>query len=154
MGACFRKLSGKACLVGVKLQAVRRTRKISFFFIAALACFAVAALWWVVIGHSSALGTTARWLVRSHDYKARVLAQSDLTNGELKHVEWDDWGWGGQDTTVYLVFDPTDSLSQAASSRHPGNYSGIPCEVFLVRRIESHWYTAQFYTNQDWHRGC
>jgi hypothetical protein len=25
--------------------------------------------------------------------------------------------------------------------------AGIPCEVFLVRRVESHWCTVQFYTN-------
>jgi hypothetical protein len=46
-------------------------------------------------------------------------------------------GVGGQDTTVYLVFDPTDLLSQAASSHQPEKDSGIPCEVFLVRQLES-----------------
>jgi hypothetical protein len=78
------------------------------------------------------------------------LAQPQPTHGELKHVEWDGWGWGGQDTTVYLVFDPADLLSQAASSHHPGKYNGIPCEVFLVRRLESQWYTVQFYTDEWW----
>ncbi len=92
----------------------------------------------------------ARWLVWSRSYKAEVLAQPNLANEELKHIEWDAWGWAGMDTTVYLVFDPTDSLSQAASNRQPGKYSGIPCEVFLVRRLESHWYTVWFYTNYEW----
>ena len=122
--------------------------------IAVFCSVAIAALWWVVIGHSSTLGTTARWLVQSHQYKAEVLAQPGTTSGELKHVEWDSWGWAGQDTTVYLVFDPTDSLSQAASSHKPGKYYGIPCEVFLVHRLESHWYTAHFYTNYSWQRDC
>ena len=132
-----------------------RTRKILFLTAVALSCIAVAALWWVVIGqHNSALGTSARWLVRSHRYKAEVLALPDSTNGELKHVDWDGWGWGGQDTTVYLVFDPTDSLSQAASTHQPGKYNGIPCEVFRVRWLEHHWYTVQFYTNQDWRPDC
>jgi hypothetical protein len=133
---------------------VRHTRKILFLLIAVLGCVAVATLWWVVIGQSSALGTSARWLARSQHYKAEVFALPNSTNGELKHIEWDGWGWGGQDTTVYLVFDPTDSLSQAASSHQPGKYNGIPCEVFLVRRLESHWYTVQFYTNQDWRASC
>jgi hypothetical protein len=133
---------------------VRRTRKILYLLVAVLGCVAVAALWWVVIGHNSALGTTARWLVRSHQYKAEVFAHPDSRNGELKHVEWDGWGWGGQDTTVYLVFDPEDSLFQAASSHQPGKYNGISCEVFLVRRLERHWYTVQFYANQDWQRNC
>jgi hypothetical protein len=92
----------------------------------------------------------ARWLVWSRSYKAAVLAQPYSANEELRHIEWDYWGWAGMDTTVYLVFDPTDSLSQAASSRQPGKYSGIPCKVFLVRRLENHWYTVWFYTNYVW----
>jgi hypothetical protein len=130
---------------------VRRNLRIKFFLIVVLGAVAVA---WVVVRHDSNLGTTARWLVRSNHYKAEVLAQPETTNGNLKHVEWDGWGWGGQDTTVYLVFDPTDSLSQAARSHQAGKYNGIPCEAFLVRRLESHWYTVQFYTNQDWQRNC
>jgi hypothetical protein len=38
--------------------------------------------------------------------KRKVLAQPASANGEFRHVEWDGWGWAGQDTTVYLVFDP------------------------------------------------
>jgi hypothetical protein len=133
---------------------VRRTLKIPLILIAALGCLAVVALWWVAIGHASAIGSSARWLVRSHDYKAEVLAQPGSANRELKHVEWDGWGWAGQDTVVYVVFDPRDSLSQAAISHQPGKYDGIPCEVFLVRRLESHWYTVRFYTNSDWQTNC
>src|SRR5689334_16224282 len=94
----------------------------------------------------------ARWLIRSHHYKAKVLAEPSPANGELKHIEWDGWGWGGMDTTVYLVFDPTDSLSRA--SGHSGKYAGLPCEVALVKRLEDKWYTVQFYTDQDWRPGC
>jgi hypothetical protein len=94
----------------------------------------------------------ARWLLWSRSYKTEVLVQPSSANGELKHIEWDGWGWAGMDTTVYLAFDPSDSLSQAASSRQPGKYSGIPCEVFLVRRLESRWYTVCFYTNYEWGR--
>jgi hypothetical protein len=97
----------------------------------------------------------ARWLLWSRSYKTEVLVQPSSANGELKHIEWDGWGWAGMDTTVYLAFDPSDSLSQAASSLQPGKYSGIPCEVFLVRRLESRWYTVCFYTNYEWGRpGC
>lgn len=129
---------------------MKRTSKNLLLIIAALGCMAIAALWWVVIGHRSAIGTTTKWLLLSRGYKVEVLAQPDSTNGELKHVEWDGWGWAGMDTVVYLVFDPTDSLSPAASSHQPGKYRGIPCEVFLVRRLESHWYTVWFYTNYEW----
>ena len=93
----------------------------------------------------------ARWLILSGRYKSRVLAQPAWA-GQMKHIEWDRWGWGGQDTTVYLVFDPTDSLSAAASSRKPGKFNGITCEVVLVRRMERQWYTAQFYADEYWSR--
>jgi len=97
-----------------------------------------------------AVRTTTRWLVWSRSYKSEVLAQPPSANGQLKHIEWDGWGWAGQDTTVYLIFDPTDSLSTAARRHRPGKFSGIPCEVFLVSRLESHWYTVQFYTDEFW----
>jgi len=77
---------------------------------------------------------------------------SDAAVGELKHIEWDGWGWGGQDTTVYLVYDPADSLAAAAKGQKPGKFNGIPCEVLRVRRLESYWYTVQFYTNEFWGR--
>ena len=102
------------------------------------------------IKHQSAIRTTARWLLWSHNYKDKVLAQPASTNGEFKHVEWDGWGWGGQDTAEFLVFDPSDSLSAAAGSHQPGKFDGIPCEVPRVSRLESHWYTVVFYTNQGW----
>jgi hypothetical protein len=98
-----------------------------------------------------AVVNAARWLILSGRYTSRVLAQPALA-GELKHIEWYGWGWGGQDTRVYLVFDPTDSLSAAASSHRPGKFDGIPCEVVLVRRMERQWYTAQFYTDEYWSR--
>jgi hypothetical protein len=97
---------------------------------------------------------SGRWLIWSRSYQSTVLAQPDLRDGYLKHVEWDYWGWSGQETEVYVVFDPTDSLFPAASSHQPGKYRGIPCEVFRVRRLESHWYTVQFYTDEGWQPNC
>jgi hypothetical protein len=103
-----------------------------------------------LFGNPSVVNAT-RWLILSGRYKSRVLAQPALA-GELKHIASDGWGWGGQDTTVYLVFDPTDSLSAAASNHKPGKFNGIPCEVALVRRMERQWYTAQFYADEYWSR--
>jgi hypothetical protein len=54
------------------------------------------------------------------------------------------------DWTVYLVFDPTDSLSAAASHRESGKLSGIPCDVDEVRRLESHWYSVTLSMNEWW----
>jgi hypothetical protein len=93
-----------------------------------------------------------KWWAWSQRFKSEVLAQPASASGELKHIEWDGWGWAGQDTTVYLVFDPTDSLSTAAKSHQPGKFNGIPCEVAVVHLLESHWYSIQFYTNEFWGR--
>jgi hypothetical protein len=107
----------------------------------------------VLVKNYSSVRDECRWLVWSHEYKAKVLAQRDPGTGELKHIEWDGWGFpGAGDTTVYLVFDPTDALSVAARSHRPGKFGGLPCEVPLVRRLESHWYAVRFYTDEWWGR--
>jgi hypothetical protein len=92
----------------------------------------------------------ARWLVHADKYKAKVLSEPVGTNGLLRHVEWDGWGFAGNDTTVYLVFDPTDALSTAARTAVPGKYAGLPCEVARVERMDQHWYKVLFYTETDW----
>jgi hypothetical protein len=97
-----------------------------------------------------AVRSAARWSIWSRDYKANVMAQPTPANGDLKHLDWDAWGWGGENTEVYLVFDPTDSLAAAAGSHQPGKFNGLPCEVDRVFRLESNWYAAQFYTGTDW----
>lgn len=107
---------------------------------------------WGLLRNSRDVRTTTRWLLWSKDYKTKVLAQPDPANGALKHVEWDGWGFrGAGDTVVYLVFDPSDSLSAAAKNHSSGKFSGIPCEVPRVRRVENHYYSVLFYTDTDWH---
>src|ERR1700735_3317046 len=89
---------------------------------------------------------SVRCLFLSRGYKSRVLPQ--VPNEQLKHVEWDGWGFAGAgDTTEFLVFDPADSLAGAAKNHSSGRFSGIPCEVPEVRRLESEWYTVRFYTD-------
>jgi hypothetical protein len=106
---------------------------------------------WLLFHISDDVRTTGRWLIGSKRYKAEVLAQPKSAIDELKHVEWDGWGFAGSgDTVVYLVFDPHDSLSIAAKSSSPGKFSGISCEVPDVHRLEDHWYTVLFYTDTDW----
>jgi len=91
-----------------------------------------------------------RWFVHGRALKDEVLAQSVLTPASLRHVEWEGWGFAGNDTTVYLVFDPTDTLATGANLRESGKFGHLPCEVFRIRRREKGWYTVQFYTNTDW----
>jgi hypothetical protein len=42
----------------------------------------------------------------------------------------------GQDTEVYLVLDPNDSLLDAVEHKRSGTIAGIPCDVWHVRRLE------------------
>ena len=136
------------------IVAVFRKKRRQFLLI-----LSMATVYWVIsaalviydLKNPTAVRTAARWLASSRDYKEKVLSQS-VPPGELKHIEWDGWGWAGMDTTMYLVFDPTDSLSEAASSHQSGKINGIPCQVQRVRRLESTWYTVLLYTNEFWDR--
>ncbi|HXN64278.1 MAG TPA: hypothetical protein VN862_03030 [Candidatus Acidoferrales bacterium] len=101
--------------------------------------------------HPFALRETARWLAWSREYERKVLAQPNSANGDLNHIEWDGSGFAGvANNTVFLVFDPADTLSAAAKRHQPGKFNGIPCDVRLIRRMESRWYAVLFYTDQTW----
>jgi hypothetical protein len=129
-----------------KSEANQRNKKLRLFItigIFSLAIFLIIIAW----SCSSTIRTAVRWPVRAERYKSEVLAQPRVT-GEFKHVEWDGWGWASQDTTVYLIFDPTDSLSTPARNQQPGKFDGIPCEVFVVKELERNWYLVQFYTDE------
>ena len=120
-----------------------------------LAVFSMLVVYWAVsfglLKNSQELHTRTRWLLWSKDYKAQLLTQPDSANGALRHIEWDGWGFpGAGDTIEYLVFDPNDSLLTAAGNDSPGKFSGIPCEVARVRRLESHFYAILFYTETNW----
>jgi hypothetical protein len=140
-------------LVGLVLLVVairkkgRRRLAVFSMFVAYLATS------WGLFTNSFGVRTTVRWLLWSKDYKAEVAKQPNSADGALKHIEWDGWGFpGAGDTVAYLVFDPNDSLSTAAASHSSGKFSGIPCEVLSVRRLESHYYSVLFYTDTDWGR--
>jgi hypothetical protein len=108
---------------------------------------------WVLLKNEDNLRPSIRWLLWSRRFKAEVLAQPAPTNGELRHMEWEATGFAGvANNTAYLVFDPTDSLAVAAKSRLPGKFKGVPCEVPRVLRLESHWYSLAFYTDEEWGR--
>jgi hypothetical protein len=108
---------------------------------------------WGLLENFHELSWNSRWLYRSKYYKAMIQAQPPASNGDLKHIEWDGWGFpGAGDTVVYLVFDPNESLSAAAKNHSPGKFSGIPCKVYRVDRMESHYYSVMFYTETDWAR--
>lgn len=111
------------------------------------------AISWGLFRNSRELHTATRWLLWSKHYKAQVQAQPDSADAALKHIELDGWGFpGAGNTVVYVVFDPDDSLSAAARSHSPGKIRGIPCGVYRVRHLESHYYSVLFYSDTDWGR--
>jgi hypothetical protein len=114
----------------------------------------LAAFWIVSVAiglASNRIREDEQWLVHAQHFKREVVASHVKSAGELKHVEWNGWGFpGAGDTIVYRVFDPEDSLSGAARSHPPIKVSGIPCEVFSARRLEKQWYAVTFYTDGDW----
>lgn len=107
----------------------------------------------VLLAHFWEFRDHARWFLLSGAYEAKVLAQPVAANGELKHVVWDGAGFAGQDTDIYLVFDPTNSLAASVGGRPPVLAAGLPCVVDRVTRLESHWYAVAFYTDIFWVHG-
>lgn len=104
--------------------------------------------WWL-FQNADAVKDTVRWRLYGQSYQRRVLAEPEQA-GQLRHGEWDGWGFAGSDTTVYLVYDPSNSLAGAASQHAAGKFAGIPCPVPSVRRLASHWYAVEFYTDESW----
>ena len=111
----------------------------------ALACVAVS--FGLLIG-SHPIRTAGRWAFNSGTYKTQVLSQAAPSPGDYRHIEWDGWGWGGNDTVVYLIYDPQDRLSAQGGSTFM--LDGKPCEVSGVRRLERAWYAVTFSTGAAW----
>ena len=134
------------CLIVMAVAAMQKQpRQTISLLLAMLAFVAIAA---ALDKGGDSLRSSLRWLLWSRRFKAEVLAQPSLRNGELRHMEWDATGFAGvANSTLYLVFDPSDAL---ATVTRPVKAAGIPCEVPLVRRLEKHWYAVRFYTDEEW----
>ena len=138
-----------ACLLILVDDAIRKRTRQSVSMLLTLVVLSGTS--WFLLRNESTLRPSLRWALWSHRFKAEVLAQPAPANGELRHMEWEATGFAGvANNTVYLVFDPKDSLAAAAKSHSPGRFSGIPCEVPRVLRLESHWYCVAFYTDEEW----
>src|SRR6266404_3277596 len=152
----FTALSGLVLFVGIEICPADVALLLYIFIVAILLLSSIVLV--VAVGvfifgrmYPFAIRSEARWLAGPQHYKALVLAQPSPPNNELKHIEWDGSGFAGvANNTVYLAFDPADTLSTAAKSHRAGIFNGIPCEVLTVRRLESHWYAVLFYTDQTW----
>jgi hypothetical protein len=113
------------------------------------------AVFWIVsvalAAHAIGVRSGLRWLSEARSFKSKVLAQPANPDGTFNHTEWDSWGFPGAGSTyVYLVFDPNDSLPTASQAKAKATFSGLPCPVAQVDRLESHWYKVFFYTDTSW----
>ena len=134
------------CLALLVAAAIRRKPRRCLSTLLTLAAFLGVS--WGLLRNQGTIRAYSRWLLWSRSFKAEVLAQPAPANGELRHMVWERTGFAGvANNTVYFVFDPTDSLAAAHS---PGKLKGIPCPVYQVRRLESHWYSVWFYLDQSW----
>jgi hypothetical protein len=122
----------------------------------ALLVFAIWALSDFVYFHNFQIRTFTRWTLFSHRYQNQVLAQPEPLDGSLKHMEWDGWGWAGMDFSVFLVFDPADSLAEFAKAGRFGNVPRLPCDVSEIRQLGPHWYIVMFdgYVDQSSWTNC
>ena len=137
------------CLLWMVVTAIRkRARQCISVLLSVIGFVAVSG---VLQRNEPTLRPSLRWFLWSREYKAEVLTQPDPANQEFKHVIWDTWGFVQTGFNVtYLVFDPNDSLENAARAEEPGRYDGIPCEVFSVARLEKQWYAVSFNADENW----
>jgi hypothetical protein len=136
-------------LVVLIVATVRKKKRLQASVV--LAFVAVFATSFAVLKQQEPIRESLRWLFWSSRFKAELQRAPSARPGELKHIELQATGFAGvANITIYLVFDPSDSLAPAARSGSAGKYTGIPCEVLKVRRLEDHWYSVQFYTDEAW----
>lgn len=117
-----------------------------------LLIFPLGFTWYIwVPRHMIDLHDSTRWVVLSQMYKKKVLALPEPADGQLKHTEWNTFGFAGiGDRVVYLAYDPKNFLLKASHTNEPGKFSGIPCTVPKVTKLESQWYLISFYVDTDW----
>lgn len=128
------------------LLAFRRTRRFSAGLLLAAAVFLCVSA--VGLRFQRTLRPELRWALFSHKFKKEVLSQPVERSDELRHVEWDAWGWGPVgDFTAYVVFDPDDSLQSKA---HLTNIRGIPGDVLDVDRLGPRWYSVTLLGDDPW----
>jgi hypothetical protein len=119
-----------------------------FFTTILIAVMTLQALFQII---SYPLRNEVRWMFHRNQYENQVLSMPHGFHGELQYITWDSWDlpFSGV-TTIYLVYDPTDNLSQAYPSPAIGKPPGLPCRVEKIKQLENHWYTVRFFRNQEW----
>lgn len=135
------------CLLCFAAIGVRHRKRYAEFSMAA-ALVVYGGVSSTLLKHSVEYRPHILWALHSRGYKTRLLAQPRTRETSLTYVDWYGWGMAGQDTDIYLAYDPKDSLAHRDS--RTGRYGPLRCDVWRVQRLESHWYAVTFYTNTVW----
>ena len=137
---------GLVCLILMVIAAIRKRRRQIILLLLAIVTFVATAA--ALDKGGDSLRSYLRWLLWSRRFKAEVLAQPAPSNGELRHMVWEETGFAGvANVTTYIALDPSDALSNA---HLPGKVAGIPCTVLRAFRLERHWHSVWFYTDETW----
>jgi len=103
----------------------------------------------VLMFHSDAhLRPWARWIVASQRYMCLVLKQQPDPQTGLRYAEWDGWGWAGTDTSVELVYDPTDTLGREIKLNPKGRFAAVAEKTAFVQRLGPGWYSLTLYADE------
>jgi hypothetical protein len=54
------------------------------------------------------------------------------------------------DTSVQLVYDPTDSLGRELKQNPNGRFAEVALKTAKVQRLGKNWYSLTLYTNEPW----
>ena len=132
--------------IGVLVRRVVRKRWISLAYLLAALFFLSVSL--SMFLHTQHLRPWARWLASSSRYTNLVLQQEPDPQTGLRHIEWDGWGWAGMDTSVELVYDPTDTLAHEIKYNPKGRFAEIAEKTHFIQRLGRGWYSATLYTDE------
>ena len=136
------------CLVLLIAFFVIKHQKLAIASMLVIYCFFA----WILSNNSEQIRSHLRWLFDSRDYKAKLLSQPTPSNGELRHIAWERYGWVTINTDIDLVYDPEDTLLDQTRAHGEGKFTGIPCPVYQIHRLEPHWFTIRFYTDTTWNQ--
>lgn len=134
--------------IGVIARRIIVKRWASRRFLVAVAAFCAVTI--LMFWRTEGLRPWARWLVASERYKQAVLRQAPGRQSGLRHIEWDGWGWAGMDTSVELVYDPTDSLEQELKQNPKGRFADVAARTAKIERLGKGWYSVTLFTSEAW----
>ena len=132
--------------IAILRRGVLRRQWISYRWVfAGLAFLGVSILMFLSTQH---LRPWARWLVASGKYTSFVMQQKPDPQTGLRYIEWDGWGWAGMDTSVDLVYDPTDTLAHEIQYNPKGRFAEVADKTAFVQRLGRGWYSVTLYTGE------